>query len=405
METVRVMAPCGEIAGRATDYGAVFRGVKYATAERFRKPVEVTAYASAFDATKQGVCCPQMRAFWNEEHRFYYREFRRGMKFSYSEDCLILDIRAPEKAEKAPVIVFIHGGSFTGGSVNEPQFDGSAYAKKGVVFVAINYRLNVFGFFADGEHSRGGLGLLDQYAAIEWVRRNIEAFGGDPDNITLMGQSAGAMSIQTLISSPKLKGKIKRAVMLSGGGKRGVLLPLGKPHPRYWKKLIKAAGANSYEEFAALPAERVWTAWKTKHVVGKALFTKPVLDGDLVVSKNCDADIPIIFGTVKKDLLPPVLNHMARAFARRQKKRGVPCFVFSFRRLLPPDGASFHSCDLWYALGSLGRSSRPFTDADRALSDEMVDRFAAFAASGDPNTAKAGGWKPYSAPSDIKVFD
>ena len=155
METVRVMAPCGEIVGRATDYGAVFRGVKYATAERFRKPVEVTAYAGAFDATKQGVCCPQMRAFWNEEHRFYYQEFRKGMKFDYSEDCLILDIHCPRDAAGCPVLIFIHGGSFTGGSINEMHFDGSAYTKRGVIYVAVNYRLNVFGFFADGEHSEG----------------------------------------------------------------------------------------------------------------------------------------------------------------------------------------------------------------------------------------------------------
>ena len=181
------------------------------------------------------------------------------------------------------------------------------------------------------------------------------------------------------------------AIMLSGGGKRGALLPLSKPDTRYWKKVMKAAGAASFEEFRTMPAEKVWTAWKTKNLAGKALQTKPVIDGDLIADKSYDTQVPAIIGTVTKDLLPPVLNHMARAFARRQKKRGVPCFVFSFRRLLPPDGASFHSCDLWYALGSLGRSSRPFTDADRALSDEMVDRFAAFAASGDPNTAKAGG--------------
>lgn len=405
MQTKSVITPCGEIVGRVTDYGAVFRGVRYARAERFEKPVVVTRYDGVQDATEQGVCCPQMRAFWNEEHRFYYKEFRKGMSFTYDEDCLILDIHQPADAHDAPVILFIHGGSFTGGSINEMQFDGSAYTRRGVIYVAVNYRLNVFGFFADGEHSRGSLGIYDQAAAIEWVRRNISAFGGDPEKIMLMGQSAGAMSVQTLICSEKLKGCIKGAIMLSGGGKRGALLPLSKPDTRYWKKVMKAAGAASFEEFRTMPAEKVWTAWKTKNLVGKALQTKPVIDGDLIADKSYDTQVPAVIGTVTKDLLPPVLNHMARAFARRQKKRGVPCFVFSFRRLLPPDGASFHSCDLWYALGSLGRSSRPFTDADRALSDEMVDRFAAFAASGDPNTAKAGGWKPYSAPSDIKVFD
>lgn len=405
MQTKSVMTPCGEVIGRITDYGAVFRGVRYAVAERFKKPVLVTHYDGAWQATEQGVCCPQMRAYWNEEHRFYYKEFRKGMSFKYDEDCLILDIHQPEGVKDAPVIVFIHGGSFTGGSINEMHFDGSAYARRGVIYVAINYRLNVFGFFADGEHSTGDLGLYDQAAAVEWVRRNIGAFGGDPDKITLMGQSAGAMSVQTLICSDRLKGKVKGAIMLSGGGKRGVLLPLSKPRTSYWKKLIKASGAADFEEFSSLPAEQVWTTWKTKHIVGKALETKPVLDGDLVATKRYDTDVPCIIGTVTKDLLPPVLNHMARAFARRQKKKHVPCFVFSFRRLLPPDGASFHSCDLWYALGSLGRSPRPFAKEDFALSDEMVDRFAAFARTSDPNTPSADGWKAYSSAGDIKVFE
>lgn len=404
MENKSVIAPCGEIVGKATDYGAVFRGVRYATAKRFCKPELVTRYEGAQDATKQGVCCPQMRAYWNEEHRFYYKEFRKGMSFTYDEDCLILDIHQPAQAHDAPVVMFIHGGSFTGGSINETHFDGSAYALRGVIFVAVNYRLNIFGFFADGEYSKGNLGLYDQAVALEWVRNNISAFGGDPRRITLMGQSAGAMSVQTLICSETTRDKIKGAIMLSGGGRRRVLLPLSKPDARYWKKLMKAAGASSYEEFVAMPAEKVWTTWKTKHLVGKAMQTKPVIDGELVKGKNWATNVPAILGTVTKDLLPPLLNHMARQFARRQKKNGVPCYIFSFSRLLPPDGASFHACDLWYALGSLGRSSRPFTAQDYELSDEMVDRFSAFAASGDPNTPKYGGWKPYSSPEDIEVF-
>lgn len=235
MQTKTISTPCGNVIGEITPYGLRFRGIKYATAGRFEMPAEVRSFGGDFDATKQGVCCPQMRAFWNEEHRFYYQEFRKGKEFTYSEDCLILDVHAPDNAKNCPVIVFIHGGSFTGGSINEMQFNGSAYTKRGVIFIAINYRLNVFGFFADGVHCKGNLGLYDQYTAIEWIRHNVSAFGGDPDNITLMGQSAGAMSIQTLICSDYLKGKVKGAIMLSGGGKRTAILPLSKPNARYWK--------------------------------------------------------------------------------------------------------------------------------------------------------------------------
>lgn len=136
-----------------------------------------------------------------------------------------------------------------------------------------------------------------------------------------MGQSAGAMSIQTLICSDMLKGKVKGAVMLSGGGKRGAILPISKPNVAYWNKLVKASGAQSFAEFENLDAKTVWTTWKTKFPIGKALCTKPVIDGELVKDKRYDTDIPIVLGTVKKDLLPPVLNHMARAFARGQKKK------------------------------------------------------------------------------------
>ena len=179
MQTKTISTPCGNVIGEVTPYGLRFRGIKYATAGRFEMPVEVRSFGGDFDATKQGICCPQMRAFWNEEHRFYYQEFRKGKEFTYSEDCLILDVHAPDNAKNCPVIVFIHGGSFTGGSINEMQFNGSAYTKRGVIFIAINYRLNVFGVYADGVHCKGNLGLYDQYTAIEWIRHNVSAFGGD----------------------------------------------------------------------------------------------------------------------------------------------------------------------------------------------------------------------------------
>ncbi len=402
---VTALTPCGRVIGVGTPCANVFKGIRYATAERFCKPVEVTSFGGEFDAREQGPCCPQMRAFWNEEHRFYYKEFREGQKFSYSEDCLRLNVYTPKEARKAPVIVFIHGGSFTGGSVNEKHFDGTAYAKRGVVFVSVNYRLNVFGFFADGVNVGGNLGLYDQCTAIEWVIHNISGFGGDPQNITLMGQSAGAMSIQTLIATDRLHGKIRRAVMLSGGGERTILLPVTKASHRYWNKVIRASGARDFEEFKALPAETIWTAWRTKNKIGKGLNTKPVIDGDLIKDNCYDTDIPIIYGTVKGDLLPPVLNHMARAFARKQHAKGIPCYVFALNRLLPPDGASFHACDLWYALGSLGNSSRPFEQKDYVISDELVGRIAEFALTNDPNMQGATEWNPYESADDILILE
>ena len=401
METKSVITPCGEIIGEVTDYGYRFRGVPYATAKRFEKPVEITKYDKVQDATKQGVCCPQMRAFWNEEHRFYYKEFRQNQNFTYDENCQILNIFAPKEGDKLPVIIFIHGGSFTGGSINESHFDGSAYTKRGVIFVAINYRLNVFGSFVDGVHSNGNLHLFDQCAAIDWVIHNISAFGGDPDNITLLGQSAGAMSIQSLICTDYIKGKVKGAIMLSGGGKRTALLPISRPNKRYWASLMKESGAQTFDEYQSMPVEKVWTPWRTTHKLGKSLETKVVVDGDLVKNKKYDTDVPVILGVDKKDLLPPVLNHMARAFARKQKRKGDAAYVFAFDRLLPPDDASFHACELWYALGSLPYSPRPFTEKDYVLSDEIIDRFSAFAKNQNPNVSGKTGWNIYSSKNDI----
>ena len=404
MQTVEVTTPCGKVIGEKTEYGARFQGVRYATAKRFEKPVEITHYDAVQDATKQGVCCPQMRAFWNEEHRFYYQELRKGQIFTYSEDCQILNIFTPENAKDCPVIVYIHGGSFTGGSINEKHFDGWQYTKRGVIFVAVNYRLNIFGSFVDGVHSNGNLHLFDQYTAIEWVRHNISAFGGDPDNIILMGQSAGAMSVQSLICTDALKGKVKGAVMFSGGGKRVGLLPISKPNKRYWAKLVKECGAKTFEEAQAIPAEQLWTVWKQKHLFGKAMETKIVLDGELVKDKKYNTDIPVIFGVDKKDLMPPLLNHMAQAFARKQRRKGCKAYIFHFDRLLPPDGASFQACELWYALGSLSNSERPFEPHDYEIADDMMDRFSAFVRTGSPNS-NTEDWHPYHSKKDIKVWE
>ena len=405
METTTVKTPCGEVIGEVMPYGARFQGVRYATAKRFEKPVEITHYDAPQDATKQGVCCPQMRAFWNEEHRFFYQELRKGQSFTYSEDCQILNIFTPKDAKNCPVLIYIHGGSFTGGSINERHFDGWAYTKRGIVLVTINYRLNVFGSFVDGVHSNGNLHLLDQLTAIEWVRHNISAFGGDPDKITLMGQSAGAISIQTLICQDALKGKLSGAIMLSGGGKRTGLLPLSKPNKRYWAKLTKECGATTFEEAQAIPTEQIWTEWKTKHIFGKAMETKPVIDGELVKNKKYDTDIPVIFGIVKKDLAPPVLNHMAMAFSRKQARKGKDAYIFHFDRLLPPDNASFHTCDVWYALGSLGNCWRPFEQHDFDLADEMVDRFSAFVKTASPNVEGKAEWRTYHGKKDIHIFE
>ena len=150
-----------------------------------------------------------------------------------SEDCLYLNVwtlEAGKKDNRLPVMVWIHGGAFQNGSGHEIEFDGDDYAKNGVVLVSLNYRLGRCVFLAlplltaeIGGKGAGNYGLFDQLAALKWVKRNIEAFGGDPNNVTVFGQSAGAGSVQALISSPLAEGYIQRAIIQSGGGLGGII--------------------------------------------------------------------------------------------------------------------------------------------------------------------------------------
>ena len=162
----------------------------------------------------------------------YAKEFYENPAFmpEMDEDCLYLNIWTPDVStdKKLPVAFYIHGGAFLNGFGSEIEFDGEAFARRGVILVTINYRLGAFGFFAhpglkqeDPDGCCGNYGIYDQIAALQWVRDNIANFGGDPDKITIFGQSAGAMSVQTLLSSPLTKGMIAGAILQSGGGYKG----------------------------------------------------------------------------------------------------------------------------------------------------------------------------------------
>ena len=202
MNYVECSTNCGVIRGIETEKCLEYRGIRYATAERFAYPKQITGWEGVYDATQFRECSYQHRAFDDDAtvNAFYHNEFRKGLSFTYSEDCLYLNIYAPKKAENCSVLIYIHGGSFTGGSADEGHISGVRFAENGIIMVAINYRLGPFGFCSHpdikGENSAcGNQGLFDQVEAIKWVKRNIAAFGGNPDKITLMGQSAGAMSV------------------------------------------------------------------------------------------------------------------------------------------------------------------------------------------------------------------
>lgn len=211
-----VMTAQGALAGRVGAHGVrSFKAIPYALPpvgeKRWTAPVAAAAWQGVRDAGDFGASC--VAPPWPTES--VYADYPP----KFSEDCLFLNVWTPAKAKKAPVIVFIHGGSFIYGGSWEPIYDGSNFAARGVVFVSINYRLGVLGWLALPELSAesadrvsGNYGLLDQIAALKWVQKNIAAFGGDPGNVTIMGESAGAVSVVDLIACPLARGLFHKAI-------------------------------------------------------------------------------------------------------------------------------------------------------------------------------------------------
>ncbi|MDB5673567.1 MAG: carboxylesterase family protein, partial [Sphingomonas bacterium] len=214
-----VDAPSGAVRGQAEGDIRIFKGIPYALppvqGRRWQPPVAMPRWQGARDATAFGPACiqPQSKAV----------SVYSGEQFSTSEDCLTLNIWAPKNAAKAPVFFWIHGGALSGGSSREALYDGRKLAQRGVIVVSINYRLGVLGWLAhpglsaeSPQHVSGNYGLLDQIAALKWVRANIAAFGGDPANVTIAGESAGGLSVMYLLGSPPARGLFAKAISESG---------------------------------------------------------------------------------------------------------------------------------------------------------------------------------------------
>jgi para-nitrobenzyl esterase len=204
-----VHTTAGDLRGAHENGVAVFRGVPYATAARFEPPQPVSAWTGVRDAQRDGPIAPQGRS----RLAHIMGDFERPQ----SEDCLTLNIWTPAAdKKKRPVLVWIHGGAFSSGAGSVPWYSGERFAVNGdVVAVSINYRLGALGFLCLPGVSPGNLGLRDQVAALSFVRDNIAAFGGDPANVTVVGQSAGASSIAMLMAMPLARGLFRRAIMQS----------------------------------------------------------------------------------------------------------------------------------------------------------------------------------------------
>ena len=402
-----VTTPCGQVAGCMTRVPGIvaFKGIRYATAGRWEYPRQVTSWDGVYDATQYGSCCYQPRAFYNEEENkkkyFYYNEFRKGETYRYSEDCLFLNIFVPDTAKEGdalPVLVSIHGGSFTGGCGHEKHFDTPVWPQKGVIGVTINYRLGPLGFLclpelAEEAGKTGNYGLYDQIVALRWVKDNIAAFGGDADNITVMGQSAGAMSIQLHCLSPLTQGLFQQAVMCSGSGvSRLMSFAPAENHYDFWHAVMQRAGCEDLRAFRAISPQKLFDAWQAakKEIKGGGVAAFPCRDGELVIGNGVDIlksgqhmQIPYLCGSTSEDFGSPMLHSLAQKWCVAQQ---IPSFTWLFDRQLPGDDrGAWHSSDLWYWFGTLGHSWRPMEEKDYKLSDQMTDYLTNFAKTGDPN--------------------
>ena len=394
-----VQTPCGPVRGMAgrVPGTAAYKGIRYATAGRWEYPRQVTGWEGTYDATQYGACSYQPRAFYNEEENlkkiFYYNEFRRGETYTYSEDCLFLNIFTPETAkpeDKLPVLIYIHGGGFTGGCGHEKHFDGPVWPAKGVIGVTLNYRLGPMGFVClpqlkEEAGITGNYGLFDQMTAIAWVRDNIASFGGDPENLTIMGQSAGAASVQLLSCSPMTGGLFQKAVMSSGCGLGGMLSGNEEKSSAFWQEIMHRCGCETLEQFRELPPQKLFDAWQAgkKDIKGGGAAAFPIRDGRFAVADAKPHELPYMAGSTSEDMAPPILQRMARKWIAARKQPG---YTWYFDRQLPgDDNGAWHSSDLWYWFGTLPNCWRPMEQKDRELSEQMVCYLCNFAAAGNPN--------------------
>ncbi len=458
-----VEAPAGTVEGRTVKGMRIFKNIPYAAPPvgklRWAPPQPHARWQNVRDATSFGPACMQPKRTAPSIYG--------GDQPAMSEDCLSLNIWAPEGASNLPVFLWIHGGSLTSGSASDPLYDGSALADRGMVVVSINYRLGALGYLAhpalsaeSPDNISGNYGLLDQIAALEWVKRNIGAFGGDAGNVTIAGESAGALSVMYLMTAPDARGLFHKAIaesayMVSAPAlreKRNGMVPAEDQGVDLAQKL----GAASLAALRAMSAEEI-----VNKAPANGYFPFPVIDGKTVprqlvesFDRNEQAPVPILAGFNAGEirslrfLLPKApadaatyeaairanYGEFADAFLARypaknidesmlaatrdamygwtserlvsnQAALGQPAYFYFFDHGYPATEQwklhAFHAAELPFVFDTAGKTPPLWPEipnklVERKLTEAMGDYWASFARDGQPRAKGQPDWLPYS---------
>ena len=286
-----ITTPSGSIQGKATpNGGSEFLGVPFATAARFEPPVDITSGYDDFDAANFGHICPQIPGMLEMALNMDPNDM--------NEDCLNLNVYIPHdpvNSQSLPVLVWIHGGAYTNGAGSIAWYNGASLASRGCIVVAINYRLGAFGFLGDGNY-----GTLDMLSALRWVQRNISSFGGDTNNVTIFGQSAGGSAVVSLLAARDIDGLVHKAWAMSPSIGQ---LRTHKRSQELQQQFLDLAGVSSIEEARRLSVEDVLAIQqKQMNTTTKEFdFYAPTAGGDSLHDEILDvaarSPIPLVVGT------------------------------------------------------------------------------------------------------------
>jgi len=465
-----VETPAGKLRGEAIGALNVFKGIPYALPPvgglRWRPPVAMSPWTGVRDAAQFSAACMQPKP----QPSIYADELA-----AVSEDCLSLNVWAKQGARNEPVLVWIHGGALTSGSSSERMYDGAKLAARGMVLVSINYRLGILGYLAHPQLSAespqrisGNYGLLDQIEALRWVQRNIAAFGGDPANVTIAGESAGGLSVMYLMASPQARGLFARAIAQSA----------------YMISMPELKRANFGEQAAEAIGSRVATALGSPHVTDlrsmdaaklvnataqTGYFPLGTVDGHVlpqqlveVFDRGEQAKVPILAGFNSGEirslrfLAPPAPKDAAtyeaairkryadladdflqlypsnrpedsvlattrdalygwtsERLVTKQTAQGQPSYLYFFDHGYPAADAAglhaFHASELPYVFGTADRTPAlwpkvPESPQETELSDAMIGYWTSFATAGVPKAANQASWPAYGAARGYMLF-